>query len=121
MVRSEETEADAGPLARPDSVTLADEDATKDDERPIAVRASASRRIRLDRYQLGRLLGEGGMGEVNECRDLELERDVALKAIRHDRQQRQLEARFLREACIQAQLEHPSVVPVFDVGRDDAG
>lgn len=95
-------------------------DRTLDDVRPVDARVSSSTPITVGggRYEIVRLLGEGGMGEVHECEDLEIERTVALKTIRRDRQARHLVARFVREACVQAQLEHPSVVPVFDVSRD---
>ena len=100
------------------SPTASELDETKDDARPVAVRVSATARVLNERYELIRLIGEGGMGEVNECKDLVMDRSVALKTIRRDRQARHLEARFVREACVQAQLEHPSVVPVFEVGRE---
>ncbi len=70
--------------------------------------------------QLG-LLGEGGMGEVHACRDRVIGRVIAQKAIRKLPGGRtpRTEAReqFLREARVQGQLEHPVVVPVYDVGR----
>ncbi|MDD9935714.1 MAG: protein kinase [Myxococcales bacterium] len=66
-------------------------------------------------------LGRGGMGEVRLCLDRRTERDVAVKridgAMRNDR----VRARFLREARIQAQLDHPTIVPVYDIGVDDEG
>jgi serine/threonine-protein kinase len=61
------------------------------------------------------------MGEVRECRDRVLDRTVGLKLVRRDRRSRELDARFVREACVQAQLEHPGVVPVYELGRSDAG
>ncbi|MBX3233905.1 MAG: protein kinase [Labilithrix sp.] len=97
-----------------------DPSATIDDLRPIAERVAAPLLL-AGRYQLGRLLGEGGMGEVHECRDLVVERDVALKTIRRDRSARQLGVRLFREACVQAQLEHPSIVPVYEISHDAAG
>jgi serine/threonine-protein kinase len=61
------------------------------------------------------------MGVVHETWDPVMGRDVALKIVRPDRRGRQLEARFVNEACVQGQLDHPNVVPVFDVGRDETG
>jgi eukaryotic-like serine/threonine-protein kinase len=74
------------------------------------------------RYTLGDLLGEGGMGVVHACRDRRIGRDVALKMVRAEHASRpDLVARFLREACVQGQLEHPAIVPVYDLGRDPEG
>ncbi len=68
------------------------------------------------RYRLGELLGAGGMGEVRVCRDVRLGRNIALKAIRRETADADAVARFLREARVQGQLEHPAVVPVYDLG-----
>ncbi|MFT7618215.1 MAG: serine/threonine protein kinase [Planctomycetota bacterium] len=70
-----------------------------------------------------RLLGEiarGGMGIVYRARDERLERDVAIKIIRKDRlQEGDTIARFLEEAQIAGQLQHPGVVPVYETGLDN--
>jgi serine/threonine-protein kinase len=66
-----------------------------------------------DRYLMHDLLGKGGMGEVRLCADDRLGRDVALKTMYSTSSR----ARFLREAKLQGRLEHPSVVPVYDVGE----
>jgi serine/threonine-protein kinase len=73
------------------------------------------------RYVLGELIGRGGMGEVRVARDTRIDRDVAVKVLRSDRPSRDLVARFLREAQIQGRLEHPSIVPVHDLGHDAEG
>jgi serine/threonine protein kinase len=74
------------------------------------------------RYERGELLGEGGMGAVRLSGDRRIGRDVAMKTmIAQDRPRRDLTARFLREACVQGQLEHPGIVPVYDLGRDPTG
>jgi hypothetical protein len=67
------------------------------------------------RYQPGGLLGRGGMGDVRLCADGRLGRSVALKTMR-SHASASLRARFLREARLQARLEHPSIVPVYDLG-----
>jgi len=73
------------------------------------------------RYELRAKLGEGGMGEVHLCKDLRIGREVALKVIRAEHGARtDLGKRFLREVRVQGQLEHPSIVPVYDLGRDPA-
>ena len=69
------------------------------------------------RYEDLRLLGRGGMGEVRLCRDRRFGRDVAVKVLRRGR----AAAPFLREAVIQGQLEHPAIVPVYDLGARGAG
>jgi serine/threonine-protein kinase len=69
------------------------------------------------RYAWCAPLGEGGMGEVILYRDERIGREVAVKSIqaRHGARS-DLRARFLREACVQGQLEHPAIVPVYDLG-----
>jgi eukaryotic-like serine/threonine-protein kinase len=72
-----------------------------------------------ERYELRTKLGEGGMGEVLLCKDVRIGREVALKVIRGEHAARpDLRKRFLREVRVQGQLEHPSIVPVYDLGRD---
>lgn len=71
-----------------------------------------------DRYELGGLLGAGGLGAVLRARDRMLSREVAVKVVR----QRQYGdssnlARLIREANAMARINHPNVVAVFDVRR----
>jgi serine/threonine protein kinase len=68
------------------------------------------------RYELVDKLGEGGMGGVYRVEDRALGRQVALKAIRVVDSSGEFASRLLREAKIIAQLEHPGIVPVHDVG-----
>jgi serine/threonine protein kinase len=75
----------------------------------------------LGAYQLGARIGAGGMGEVRSARDTRIGRDVAVKRLLSAAPSRDAVARFVREARIQARLDHPSIVPVHDVGEDDAG
>ena len=76
----------------------------------------------LQRYELHEMLGEGGMGEVLSCRDRRIGREVAMKVVRRFRRDAKgLEGRFLREARVQGQLEHPAIVPVYDLGKDTHG
>ena len=75
-----------------------------------------------DRYVEEGLLGAGGMGEVLSCHDRRLGRTVARKVVRSgEGTGSDTLERFLREARVQGQLEHPSVVPVYDLGLDAAG
>ena len=68
-----------------------------------------------ERYSVVRLLGEGGMGEVFLAKDRNLGREVALKTIPPQRMDAKRLARFVAEARITAQLEHPGIVPIHDL------
>ena len=71
-----------------------------------------------DRYEDLGLLGTGGMGEVRRVRDRDLGRTMAMKIIRADRMARpKVLARFIEEAQCSAQLQHPGIVPVHELGR----
>jgi serine/threonine-protein kinase len=75
-----------------------------------------------ERYELDHALGEGGMGAVMLFRDRQIGRRVALKVM-HDTDAASPRARrrFVTEARVQGQLEHPAVVPVYDLGIDPEG
>ena len=72
-------------------------------------------------YAFGEILGRGGMGEVLLAHDRRIGRDVALKRMRRAQPSEDESARFLREARIQARLEHPAIVPVYELARDPIG
>ena len=72
-------------------------------------------------YDIGALIGKGGMGEVVAAHDLRIGRDVAIKRMRSAHPDAGQVARFLREARIQARLDHPAIVPVYELGIDGAG
>ncbi|HEX9580715.1 MAG TPA: serine/threonine-protein kinase [Gemmatimonadales bacterium] len=74
-----------------------------------------------ERYQLGEIIGQGGMGEVWQARDVVLDRDVAIKVTAPHLAADEFSARLKREARILARLEHPGIVPVHDVGVLDDG
>jgi serine/threonine-protein kinase len=79
-------------------------------------------RILGGRYELGELLGYGGMAEVHRGRDVRLGRDVAVKVLRSDLARDPVfQSRFRREAQSAASLNHPSIVAVYDTGEDDEG
>ncbi len=84
---------------------------------PVATGESPS----LPSYRVGEMLGRGGMGEVILADDLEIGRKVAIKRLRSDVTSDAMVSRFLREAKIQALLDHPAIVPVHELGRDSAG
>src|ERR1700722_8935269 len=71
-----------------------------------------------DRYELGEILGFGGMSEVHLARDVRLHRDVAVKVLRADlARDPSFYLRFRREAQNAAALSHPSIVTVYDTGE----
>src|SRR4051812_19491058 len=75
-----------------------------------------------DRYLERSVLGEGGMGRIHLCHDTRVGRDVAMKVLRQRYAKHpDTVARFVREARIQGQLEHPSIVPVYDLSRTPDG
>ena len=71
-----------------------------------------------DRYELGEVLGFGGMSEVHLARDVRLHRDVAVKVLRADlARDPGFYLRFRREAQNAAALNHPTIVSVYDTGE----
>ncbi|MDZ4267160.1 MAG: Stk1 family PASTA domain-containing Ser/Thr kinase [Mycobacterium sp.] len=71
-----------------------------------------------DRYEVGEILGFGGMSEVHLARDLRLHRDVAIKVLRADlARDPSFYLRFRREAQNAAALNHPAIVAVYDTGE----
>ncbi len=72
-----------------------------------------------ERYELGEVIGRGGMAEVHEGKDLRLGRRVAVKILRPDlARDPSFQARFRREAQSAASLNHPNIVAVYDTGED---
>lgn len=77
--------------------------------------------IRLGQYELGRKLGEGGMGVVYEATHLMLRRPTAVKLLPIDKAGEQTVARFEREVQQTSRLEHPNSVYIYDYGRTPDG
>lgn len=74
------------------------------------------------RFKVRRLVGRGGMGEVYECDDQELQRRVALKALGPaERSGPRNTSSFKREIQLALRVTHPNVCRVFDIGRHDSG
>ena len=74
--------------------------------------------VRGDRYQLSGEIARGGMGAVLRGRDVDLGRDLAVKVLLEKYANRpDVIRRFVEEAQIGGQLQHPGVVPVYDIGR----
>jgi tRNA A-37 threonylcarbamoyl transferase component Bud32/WD40 repeat protein len=120
--------------SRDDDLGLAETTASGSEEAPDASRDTvlagdaqpttarpASRLAAVDRgrYAESGELARGGLGRILRARDRHLGRTVALKEML--RGGYEAERRFVREALITARLEHPSIVPVHDAGRDDSG
>src|SRR5262249_52965938 len=76
----------------------------------------------IGRYRVEKLLGEGGFGRVYLAHDDDLRRPVAIKVPRKDRVSKpeDIEA-YLAEARTLASLDHPHIVPVYDLGRTEDG
>jgi len=73
-------------------------------------------------YEILRLLGEGGMGMVYEARQTAIDRSIAVKMIKPDVAGDQEECRqFLAEAVATADLDHPNIVPIHDLGMNSEG
>src|SRR5206468_2942806 len=71
-----------------------------------------------DRYQLSGEIARGGMGAVLRGRDMNLGRDLAIKVLLEKYADRpEVMRRFVEEAQIGGQLQHPGVVPVYDIGH----
>jgi eukaryotic-like serine/threonine-protein kinase len=75
----------------------------------------------LVRYRIEGVLGRGGMGEVLSARDEQIGRSVAIKRLRIEHPSPEVLARFLREVRIQGRLEHPAIVPVYELCNRDEG
>jgi PAS domain S-box-containing protein len=75
----------------------------------------------LDRYSVTSLYKKGGIGQVSMARDRQLGRYVALKELLPGRDDPRTVARFLQEAQVTGQLEHPGIVPVYELARWPGG
>src|SRR5207249_1517170 len=106
------------PIQVSDKATPTVVEGSRRERTPDETRAEATKPSGFNqRYERGELLGEGGMGEVRIYADRHIGRDVAMKTLRADAPQRPtIRERFLFEARVQGQLEHPSIVPVYDLG-----
>jgi serine/threonine protein kinase len=95
-------EADTGPRS---TATVADRTGTQ-----------------IGRYEIGKLLGRGGMGEVYAARDTELDRPVALKFLLSEADgDRSGIRRFVREAKAASALSHPNILTVYEVVHAESG
>jgi len=97
---------------------------TEDQQPPVAGsgRSQEGDAKKIGRYTILGRLGKGSFGEVFRAHDDDLNRPVAIKVPRRERvsQPEDIEA-YLNEARVLASLDHPHIVPVYDVGRTDDG
>src|SRR5690606_23710352 len=86
-------------------------------KRVSSMRIDDPQGLRFGRYEAVELLGRGGMAAVYRARDTVLRRDIALKVLYPQYADDPiLIDRFRREAVLAAGLEHPNIVPIYDVG-----
>jgi len=104
------SQAPAGEAAADDSAALAE-----------LLQRLGTRADRWSRYAVGPEIARGAMGKVLRAWDCELRRDVALKVQRAPAGDGRSRRRFVEEAQISAQLDHPGIVPIHELGLDEAG
>lgn len=72
------------------------------------------------RYAVGAVIVQGSTSSIHEARDLSLNRSLAMKIMLPESQAKPAHVlRFIREAQIAAQLQHPGILPIYDLGLDD--
>ena len=119
MDESESTSVDRVILRAPSTVDLGGSVSGSSDS---AATHKGDRATELAGYELLDLIGEGGMGRVYRVRDRTLNRVMALKVIRRKTMlQATVVERFLDEAQVTAQLQHPGIVPVHELGQLEDG
>ncbi len=73
-------------------------------------------------YELLNVIGEGGMGVVYAARQASIDRTVAIKMLKADiAKQSDQREKFLSEAVVTGDLDHPNIVPIYDLGSNEAG
>src|SRR5690606_1432303 len=73
-------------------------------------------------YELLQTIGQGGVGVVYAARQASIDRTVALKMLRvGTKADRAQQEKFLSEAVVTGELEHPNIVPIYDLGSSEGG
>jgi serine/threonine-protein kinase len=93
----------------------------EDPETPIPSKPTPSDSNVELRYGERREIGRGGMARVYQVLDRDLNRNVAMKVLSCGKLDRDSEFRFVAEAQISGQLEHPALLPIHDIGIDNDG
>ncbi|MBA3831155.1 MAG: protein kinase [Chthoniobacterales bacterium] len=101
-------------LPREEWPTLASGDA------PSSAAEKLRKELQRERYEFGAEVGRGGMGQVVIATEKPLQRPIALKKLLRPANKEDQE-RFIREARITGRLQHPSIVPVHELGADENG
>ena len=128
--RGLETEPEASPSIEAKSIASAQEGGAEVSGQESVVSGGvqelekllADRGLALTAYQTEKELAHGGMGAILLCEDKTLRRPVAMKVMRTriaDSEEHRL--RFLEEAQVTGQLEHPNIVPIHELGKDQDG
>lgn len=107
---------------QPDNVDSPSDTAPESTDANTPMVPAGTKTMLGDRYEIGDILGRGGMAEVHEAYDLRLERRVAIKILRPElARDPSFHQRFQREAHSAAGLNHPNIVAVYDTGEDTLG
>jgi serine/threonine-protein kinase len=106
---------------RPSETIVPDRFKSDHAARALAEFGSDGARSLSSSVRIGRTIGEGGMGVIRVAEQLSLGRNVATKSLKPQVRERELTIRLLREAWVTASLEHPNVVPIYDLGADEHG
>ena len=89
----------------------------EDTDKPLPKKVSQS-----TRYAYFKTIARGGKSIIQSCKDLHLARVICYKKLRPEFADDPIEqTRFLREARVSAMLQHPNIVPTYEVGRDSSG
>src|SRR5215212_5035907 len=112
---AESTAGDDELRSEVERLLAADLDAADFIESPAVTTLLTGRVVR--HYEIGRLLGSGGMGRVYAARDMDLGREVALKVAAVDSED--AHARLRREAQHASRLSHPHICHIYEVGQAD--
>ncbi len=88
----------------------------------VLSQATAAEPAALADYDLLGVLGEGGMGVVYNARQASIDREVAVKMLKADMSTSPAQRRkFLSEAAVTGELDHPNIVPIYDLGQNAEG
>lgn len=87
----------------------------------LAIQPVGTTTVLPERFRIDEVHASGGLGTVSVATDLRLQRKVAFKRIRDDRDSAEARQRFLTEAAVTGRLEHPGIVPIYSLETDEEG